>query len=85
MYEKIKPILAALFGSKKFIALLAGILVWLAGKSGLALTSADVTPVLYLIGTYIGGQALADIGKEKAKVEGQTMEKLAAADPKPQA
>lgn len=67
MWKSIKPVLASLFGSKKFLALLAGGLIWLLGKGGLAVTEADVTPVLLLIASYLGAQGLADFRKEGDK------------------
>lgn len=75
MWRTIKPALVALFGSKKFLAMLAGAIVWLLGKSGLAVTSADVTPVLLLIGSYIGAQGLADIGKARAMIAAESLGK----------
>ena len=68
MWKSIKPILVALFGSKKFLLLLAGIVVWLLGKGGLSVTDADVTPVLLLIGAWLGAQGIADFGKESTKL-----------------
>lgn len=76
MWKTIKPMLASLFGSKKFLAMLAGVLVWLSSKAGLGLSESDVMPLLLLIGGYIGAQGLADIGKEKAKVEKATVKEL---------
>lgn len=73
MWNATKDLLKALFSSKKFLALLAGAMVWLAGKGGLALTEADVTPLLILLGGYIGAQGLADIGKEKVKEEAKAI------------
>lgn len=64
MWKSIKPVLASLFSSKKFLALLAGVIVWLLGKGGLAVTEADVTPILLLIGAYIGATGLQDFRKE---------------------
>jgi uncharacterized membrane protein YuzA (DUF378 family) len=80
--SKIKPILAALFGSKKFILTMAAILVWLAGKGGLALTEADVTPVLYLLGGLVGAIGLADFGKESTKESTKFTKELVAAEAK---
>jgi uncharacterized membrane protein (DUF441 family) len=77
----IKPILVALFSSKKFLALLAGVVVWLVSKAGLSLTDSDVTPILLLIGGYIGAQGLADIGKEKIKEEVKAVAASKAAEP----
>lgn len=79
--QAIKQVAAALFGSKKFLALLAGVLVWLAGKGGLALTEADVTPLLLLIGGYIGAQGLADIGQGRVRAEAKAVESAKATDP----
>lgn len=64
MWTSIKPVLVGLFSSKKFLVLLAGALVWLLSKGGLAVTEADVTPLLYLVGAYLGAQGLADFRKE---------------------
>lgn len=75
MWQKIKPVLGALFTSKKFLAMLAGILVWLAGKGGLAITSADVTPVLLLIATYVGAQGVADLGKSSSQIAAEALGK----------
>lgn len=75
MWKAIKPVLAQLFSSKKFLAMLVGVLVWAAGKAGLHLSDADLMPVLVLIGTYIGAQGLSDVGKEKAKVLAEAIEK----------
>ncbi len=68
MWKTVKPVLASLFSSKKFLALLAGLLVWVVGKAGLELSDSDVMPMLLLIGSYIGAQGIADFRKEEAKV-----------------
>ena len=55
--------------SKKVRALIAGLVVVLAGKIGLDFSEAEVLGVIGLICSYIVGQGVADMGKEKAKVE----------------
>ena len=58
-----------LFSSKKFLVMLAGIVVMIADKIGLNLDPDLVNKMLGLMGAYIIGQGIADHGKEKAKVE----------------
>lgn len=72
MWKTIKPVLAGLFSSKKFLMTLAGVLVWVVGKAGLHLDTSEILPVLILIGTYIGATGLEDFGKagNKALVDG---------------
>lgn len=68
-----------MLGSKKFLASLAGIvavlLIRVAGHFGIALddaTAASVADrVVLLVGTYVGGQAIADHGKEAAAVKAE--------------
>ena len=55
--------------SKKFQASLVGLLVVIVGKAGFELDEQALLTVLSPILAYIGGQAVADIGKEKAKAE----------------
>ena len=68
----IKKLLGDLIESKKFRTFIIGALAGLAAKLGLpeehAMTVAGA--VWGLAGTFIIGQGVADIGKEKAKVEG---------------
>lgn len=64
-----KDVLAALFGSKKFVAMLVGLLVWFGGKLGLKLSEADLYPAVALIASYILGQGAADFGKEAARAK----------------
>ena len=58
-----------LFKSKKFQASLVGLIVALVGEIGLNLDEQALLTVLSPILTFIVGQAMADIGKEKAKAE----------------
>lgn len=59
--------LKQLLGSKKFLVMLATILVYVAGKAGLNLTTDQLVPVLAVMMTYIVGQGISDIGKEAEK------------------
>lgn len=56
--------------SKKFIVAVVGVIIATAGKHGLELDPETVNNVVFIIVAYIGGQALADWGKEAAKVNG---------------
>ena len=62
-------IVKELFSSKKFIAMLAGILFMIVNKFGLNIDEDTVTKILGLIATYIVGQSIADVGKEKEKIK----------------
>ena len=64
MWNAVKEILA----SKKALAAIVAILVWVVGKAGLDLDAADLAPIVAVLMTYILGQGLADKGKEAAKV-----------------
>ena len=55
--------------SKKFQAALIGLIVALVGEIGLNLDTEALITVLSPVLTYILGQAVADAGKERAKVE----------------
>jgi len=57
-----------LFSSKKFLMMLIGVIVWFAGRYGINLDPATLYPPLALIATAIFGQAIADHGKEAAKI-----------------
>lgn len=62
-------VLKDMFSSKKFLVMLAGIIVMAADKLGLNLDPDFVNKLLGLMAMYILGQGIADHGKEKAKVE----------------
>ncbi len=58
--------------SKKFQAALVSLVVVIATKAGYPdLDEAALLTIISPLLTYIAGQGLADIGKEKAKVEAQ--------------
>lgn len=62
-------VLKDLFGSKKFLAALAGVLVAILNDvTGRPVSEESVYTCLAIIGTYIGAQGLADMGKEKEKI-----------------
>ena len=66
----LKQVLRDLFSSKKAVAAMASIGVIVANSVGLtALSETTLTMILSVIGSYIVGQGLADLGKEKAKIE----------------
>lgn len=68
--ELIKQLLTSLLGSKKFVTMLAGVLLTIAIRVGMdPVVAKDVIPgILTLVATYVLGQGIADHGKEKAKI-----------------
>lgn len=58
-----------MFGSKKAIAMIVGLIVSFAGKYGLELPTEELTAILSPVLAYIVGQGLADAGKEKARID----------------
>lgn len=61
--------LAELLRSKKFLAALIAAILWGVGKLGLNLTEDQIAPIVAPLWLYIVGQAFADHGKERAKIE----------------
>lgn len=62
-------LLRSLFTSKKFLAMLSGLIVILALKLfKVEIDSATVAELVGLIASYIIGQSVADQGKEAAKI-----------------
>jgi hypothetical protein len=60
-----------LFGSKKFLAALVGLIVWIASVAGFDLDPDAVDKMLALtIVPFIIGQGIADHGKEAEKLKG---------------
>ena len=55
--------------SKKFWTAFSSVLVALAGHFGLDLDPSEITAILSPIMAYIVGQGVADLGKERAKIE----------------
>jgi hypothetical protein len=66
-----------LFKSKKFVVAMIGVatvvVVALLAKLGVPIPEDDVNKALMLLGTYVLGQGVADIGKERAKTEAATV------------
>lgn len=58
-----------LFGSKKFLASLAGVIFVAVQELGWNLSEQTVMMVLGLVASYVVGQGIADAGKEAAKVK----------------
>ena len=61
-------VLKALFSSKKFVAMLVGIVATLLAKIGLDVDDATVTKLVGVVVSFILGQGIADHGKEAAKI-----------------
>ncbi len=62
-------VLKDLFASKKFWSAVVGILAVLIGKIGWNVSEEVLWQIVAIIGTLLGAQGLADMGKEKAKTE----------------
>jgi hypothetical protein len=58
-----KATLIELLTSKKFLAALAAIIVYVAGHFGLDIQPAALDPIWQVLVVYVGAQGLADIGK----------------------
>ena len=69
MWEALKGVLS----SKKALMAFVSILVWVVAKTGLEYDAADILPIVAPLWAYIFGQGLADLGKEKAKVDAETV------------
>jgi len=61
-------VLKELLKSKKFIAMLVGVLTVLLGKVGLDLDEETLTKIVGLVAAYVLGQGIADHGKEQKKI-----------------
>ena len=72
IYRKEHPMgnsIADLFKSKKALTAMAAVIVGLAAKLGLDISTDELLPILSPLMAYIVGQGIADHGKERAKVE----------------
>ena len=78
MWNTVKQLLA----SKKALATIVAILVWLVGKFGLEVESELLYGIVGPLLVYVTGQSIADFGKEKAKVDGETARYLATPESK---
>ncbi len=68
MWKAIKGIAS----SKKALVAALSAVVWIAGRFGLELDAAELLPAVAPLWAYVIGQGVADIGKEKAKIEAGT-------------
>ena len=58
-------VIKSLFSSKKFIAMLTGVLATLIAKIGWDVPTETINQVVALVGTYVIGQGVADHGKHR--------------------
>jgi len=66
-------VLKDLFASKKFWSAVVGILAVLVGKIGWNVSEEVLWQIVAIIGTLLGAQGLADMGKEKANTEAEML------------
>ena len=76
MWTKIKPLLSEILGSKKALALIAAAIVWILAQLKVVASPDAILPLLGVLAAYIVGQGVADIGKEKAKIDANTVKEL---------
>ena len=60
-----------LFASKKFIAMLVGIIVTLGAKICFDVDQETAAMIAGIVGAYILGQGISDNGKEAAKIDAE--------------
>jgi uncharacterized membrane protein (DUF441 family) len=58
-------VIKSLFSSKKFIAMITGVLATLIAKIGWDVPTETINQVVALVGTYVIGQGVADHGKHR--------------------
>ena len=58
-------VLKSLFSSKKFVAMISGVIATLVGKIGFDVPTETINQVVALVGTYVVGQGVADHGKHR--------------------
>jgi len=58
-------VIKSLFSSKKFIAMITGVLATLVAKIGWDVPTETINQVVALVGTYVIGQGVADHGKHR--------------------
>jgi hypothetical protein len=64
-----KQALIDLFTSKKFLAVLAAIVVYIAGRFGFDVDPASLDRIFAALMVYVGAQGIADHGKSAAEIE----------------
>jgi hypothetical protein len=63
-----KQALLDLFTSKKFLAVLAAIIVYVAGRFGFDVDPASLDRIFAALMVYVGAQGIADHGKSAAEI-----------------
>ena len=58
-------VIKSLFSSKKFVAMITGVVATLVGKIGWDVPTETINQVVALVGTYVIGQGVADHGKHR--------------------
>jgi len=56
-------LIKSLFGSKKFIAMISGIIFTLIGKIGFDIPEETITQIVSLVAAYLVAQGASDLGK----------------------
>jgi hypothetical protein len=65
-----KSLAYQLLTSKKALATLAAILVWVVGRFGLSVEADELLPMIATLAAFVVGQGFADMNKEAAKLKG---------------
>jgi hypothetical protein len=68
----VKQALIDLFTSKKFLAALAAIVVYVAGRFGFDVDPASLDRIFTALMVYVGAQGIADHGKSAAEIASKT-------------
>jgi len=76
-----KTALFELFASKKFLAALTAIVIYVAGRFGFNIDTAVLDRIYAALMVYIGAQGIADIGKSAAQVTATATVANASASP----
>jgi len=76
-----KSVLTDLFTSKKFLAALTAIIVYIAGRFGFDVDTAVLDRIYAALLVYIGAQGIADSGKSAAQVTAAAAAAAAASAP----
>lgn len=68
-------IIKSLLSSKKFLAMIVGLIVTLVGKIGWDIPEETVSKLVGLVASYVVGQGIADFGKEAEKERQRSLTK----------
>lgn len=63
--------MVAAIGGKKVAATLVALVAWVGGRLGLELPIDVIAPLVGILVAYVLSQGVADVGKERAKIETQ--------------